>query len=251
MNLGLVVRYDIGKLMLQSFEFTTAKISDTGQISYFEKQGKYLDVELDNNAVLTLVLAATETLESEDNTHPSFLIGKYPVTQKQWYKVMKRLQDGGNLGWKKPVMVDWVAATEFCDRLSQKEGKEYRLPSESEWEIACRAGSTTIFSFGNILTADLANFGKDFPESYDSSGRLLNLIANVGMFPPNDFGIHDMHGNIWEWCLEKQPNPYPGLRPIRGGAYYSPAESCGCSYQGHFRATHDRQIVGFRVVSSL
>jgi eukaryotic-like serine/threonine-protein kinase len=237
--------------MLQSFEFTTAKISDTGQISYFEKLGKYLDVELDANTALTLVLASTESLELEDNTHSSFLIGKYPITQKQWYKVMKSFQYGGNLGFKKPVMASWVDAMEFCDRLSQKEGKEYRLPFESEWEIACRAGSKTIFSFGNILTTDLANFGKDSSESYYSPKTLLNPISNVGMFPPNDFGIHDMHGNIWEWCLEKQPNPYPGLRPIRGGAYYSPAESCGCSYQGCFRVRHTDQVVGFRVVSSL
>lgn len=247
----LVVRYDIGKLMLQSFEFTTARISDTGQISYFEKQGKYLDVELDTNTALTLVLASTETLESEDNTHSSFLIGKYPITQKQWYKVMKRLQDGGNLGFKKPVMANWMDAMEFCDRLSQKEGKEYRLPSESEWEIACRAGSKTIFSFGNILTPDLANFGKDHSITGIGYKTTSQPIMNVGMFPPNDFGIHDLHGNIWEWCLEKQPNPYPGLRPIRGGAYYSPAESCGCSYQGCFRYRHTGQVVGFRVVSSL
>jgi hypothetical protein len=108
------------KLMLQSFEFTTAKISDTGQISYFEKQGKYLDVELDSNTVLTLVLASTETLESEDNIHSPFLISKYPITQKQWYKVMKSFQYGGNLGFKKPVMASWIDAMEFCDRLSQK-----------------------------------------------------------------------------------------------------------------------------------
>ena len=237
--------------MLQPFEFTTAKISDTGQISYFEKQGKYLDIELDANAVITLVLASTETLESEDNTHLPFLVGKYPITQKQWYKVMKRLQDGGNLGLKKPVMVSWVAAMEFCDRLSQKEGKEYRLPSESEWEIACRAGSKTIFSFGNTLTPDLANFGKDSSITGLAPKKALEPIMDVGMFPPNDFGVHDMHGNIWEWCLEKQPNPDPGLRPIRGGAYYSPAESCGCSYQGCFRVRHTDQVVGFRVVSSL
>ena len=236
--------------MLQSFEFTTAKISDPGQISYFEKQGKYLDVELDSNAVLTLVLAFNETLESEDNTHSSFLIGKYPITQKQWYKVMKQLPQGGNLGLKKPALACWVSAMEFCDRLSQKEGKEYRLPTESEWEIACRAGSKTVFSFGNILTPDLANFGKGSSITGLNHKMALEPITNVGMFPPNDFGIHDLHGNIWEWCLEKQPNP-PGLRPIRGGAYYSPAEDCACSSQGYFRYRHTDQVVGFRVVSSL
>ncbi|WP_245894101.1 formylglycine-generating enzyme family protein [Chamaesiphon polymorphus] len=229
--------------MLQSFEFTTAKISDTGQISYFEKQGKYLDVELDANTVLTLVLASTETLASEDNTQPSFLIGKYPITQKQWYKVMKSFQYGGNLGFKKPVMASWVDAMEFCDRLSHKEGKEYRLPTEAEWEIACRAGSKTIFSFGNILTPDLASFGKDSSITGIRYKTTSEPIMNVGMFPPNDFGIHDMHGNIWEWCLETQPNPYPGLRPIRGGAYYSPAESCGCSSQGSFRYRHKFGVV--------
>jgi formylglycine-generating enzyme required for sulfatase activity len=197
-------------MMLEDLEFTTAKISDTGKIDYFPCQGKFVNVEIDVNTPLTLVLVSDRLLRIDPNSSKNidisdtdsqnsdlirlpFLISKYPITQKQWYRVMKRLQVGGCLGLKKPILTSWTEAKEFCDRLSQKEGREYRLPYESEWEFACRAGSREDYSFGAILTPELANFGNHY-----STEDKYTQIMNVGMFPPNDFGIHDMHGNVWE-----------------------------------------------------
>jgi eukaryotic-like serine/threonine-protein kinase len=255
-------------MILKDFEFTTAKILDEGKIEYFPRQGKYLDVKIDNSSILTLVLASKDLLGKrvhlpknsehlETNLYSndkklSFLISKYPVTQKQYYKIIGNFQIGGNLGLKKPVLVSWIDAIEFCDRLSEKEGKEYRLPYESEWEFACRAGSRESFSFGKILTSDLANFGKDPSITGIGDKTVLQPIMEVGMFSPNDFGIYDMHGNVWEWCLDNDPFPKNlSLRIVKGGAYYSTAESCACSYQGSMRFRHQYQVVGFRVVCSL
>jgi eukaryotic-like serine/threonine-protein kinase len=251
---------------LENFEFTTAKILDEDRIEYFPRKGKCLNLEIDENTVLTLVLTSQEILDENfynssknsdaenniyvNNTKSSFLISKYPITQKQYYKITGNFQVGGNLGFKKPVLVSWTDAIEFCDRLSQKEGKEYRLPYESEWEFACRAGSKHSFSFGNILRSDLANFGEN-PAIIDK-GTFFQLIMNVGMFPPNDFGIYDMHGNVWEWCQDNDPFPNNlSLRIVKGGAYYSNAESCACSYRGTMRYRHQDRIVGFRVVCPL
>jgi eukaryotic-like serine/threonine-protein kinase len=253
-------------MMLTDFEFTTAKILDEGQIKYLPKKGKYLDLEIGKSTILTLVLAAKDLLEKENcfsensqnleiNLHDNdkksyFLISKYPITQKQYYQITGRFQTGGNLGLKKPILVSWLEAIEFCDRLSQKEGREYRLPYEWEWEFACRAGSKDSFSFGNILTSELANFGKDSSITGLGAKTALQPIMEVGMFPPNDFGIYDMHGNIWEWCQDN--NPFPNnlsLKIVRGGGYYSEAESCACSYRGAMRSRHQDQVVGFRVIA--
>jgi eukaryotic-like serine/threonine-protein kinase len=219
---------------LENFEFITAKILDEDRIEYFPGKGKCLNLEIDENIVLTLVLASQKILDenfynssknsdAENNIYvndskSSFLISKYPITQKQYYKIIGNFQVGGNLGFKKPVLVSWTDAIEFCDRLSQKEGKEYRLPYESEWEFACRAGSKYSFSSGNILRSDLANFGRN--SAITDSKKISQLIMDVGMFPPNDFGIHDMHGNVWEWCQDNDPfSNNPSLRIVKGVAY--------------------------------
>jgi eukaryotic-like serine/threonine-protein kinase len=252
---------DLFLMMLEEFKFTTAKISNMGKIDYYPRQGKFINIELDPSTPLTLVLASDRLFSTEPNSsenidisdteiqnsdtiRPPFLISKYPITQKQWHRVMKRLQLGDCLGFKKPILTSWTDAKEFCDRLSQKEGREYRLPYESEWEFACRAGSQDDYSFGTILTPELANFGNHY-----STADKYNQIMNVGMFPPNDFGIHDMHGNVWEWCLNEVNDT--SLRSIRGGAYYSSAEDCCCSYRGRMRYWSQDVVVGFRIVSPL
>ena len=93
--------------------------------------------------------------------------------------------------------VNWYDAIEFCARLSKLTGREYRLPSEAEWEYACRAGTTTPFYFGETITGELAN--------YDASET-----TPVGQFTPNAFGLYDMHGNVWEWCADTWHDSYDG-----------------------------------------
>ena len=145
-------------------------------------------------------------------TVPPFFMGKYPITQAQWKEVASRtdLKVKQDLDLnpayfkdrldsdRRPVeQVNWYDAVEFCARLSKLTGREYRLPSEAEWEYACRAGTTTPFYFGETITGELAN--------YDASET-----TPVGQFTPNAFGLYDMHGNVWEWCADTWHDSYDG-----------------------------------------
>ena len=137
-------------------------------------------------------------------TVPEFWLGKYAVTQAQYQAVM-----GANLsrftenGANRPVeKVSWQEAVAFCEKLSQQTGRTYRLPSEAEWEYACRAGTTTPFHFGATMTTDLANYNGNYTYGDGPKGMYLERTTEVGSFPPNAFGLYDMHGNVWEWCAD-------------------------------------------------
>ena len=131
-------------------------------------------------------------------TLPEFYIAQTPITQAQWRVVAswQRVElelnpDPSHFkGGDRPVeRVSWNDATEFCHRLSNRTGRIYTLPSESQWEYACRAGTTTPFHFGDELTKNLANFNR-------------TNTTDVGIFPANAWGLHDMHGSVWEWCAD-------------------------------------------------
>ena len=162
-------------------------------------------------------------------TVSSFFLGKYPITQSQWravaaYPVVEReLKPNPSHFWgdNRPVeQVSWDDATEFCQRLSKQTGRTYRLPSEAEWEYACRAGTTTPFHYGETLSDNLANYCaqyRDFESNiyrgtYSRSvqGRYRQETTEVGKFPPNPFGLYDMHGNVWEWCADDWHDDYTG-----------------------------------------
>jgi formylglycine-generating enzyme required for sulfatase activity len=150
---------------------------------------------------------------------PSFWMGKFEVTQAQWFALMADydannwqqefrqldnfLQYGVILkGDNLPIVnVSWNDAKEYCRRLNQRSGKTYRLPSEAEWEYACRAGTATPFHYGDTITTDIANYdGTFFANDSSSVGINRKQTTNVGNFPPNGFGLYDMHGNVSEWC---------------------------------------------------
>jgi formylglycine-generating enzyme required for sulfatase activity len=168
----------------------------------------------------------------------------------------------------------WYQAVEFCKRLSaraeeKKAGRRYRLPTEAEWEYACRAGTTTAFHYGNALSSRQANFNGNFPYGGADKGPYLRKTAKVGSYQPNAWGLFDMHGNVAEWCgdyydpdyYEKSPRadptgPAKGVLPtgyrdyyrvIRGGCWLDEARACRSAYR--FRAMpHDAyQLIGFRV----
>jgi formylglycine-generating enzyme required for sulfatase activity len=189
-----------------------------------------------------------------------FYIGIYEVTQEQYQKVMGTNPSyfkGSNL----PVeSVSWADAVEFCKKLSQTEGKTYRLPTEAEWEYACRAGTTTQFSFGD----DKSQLGDYAWYDKNSGGK----PHPVGTKKPNAWGLYDMHGNAWEWCLDwyakdwysKGPEENPlnesygdkWGRVVRGGFWFVNSGLCRVSHRdGYGPSSRGGDGVGFRVVLDL
>ncbi|MEG4585135.1 bifunctional serine/threonine-protein kinase/formylglycine-generating enzyme family protein [Microcoleus sp. MOSTC5] len=211
----------------QTFDFETVTVNSTGQIaSRSQGQARVFTENIGNGITLDMVaIPGGSFVMGSPNTEAGryhsagpqrsvnispFFMGKYEVTQAQYQAVM-----GNNpayfKGAKRPVeQVAWNQAVEFCRKLSQKTGKTYRLPSEAEWEYACRAGTTTPFYFGDTITPDLVNF--DGTSSYGAAAKGLyrQQTTDVGSFPPNAFGLYDMHGNVWEWCADPWHDNYQG-----------------------------------------
>jgi len=185
------------------------------------------------------------------------------VTQAQYERVMQRNPSAFKYcGEECPVQnVTWHDAQEFIRRLGQLDGSgKYRLPTEAEWEYACRAGTTTPFNTGLCISTDQANFNGNYPFRGCPSGKYKESVVRVGKFQPNHWGLHDMHGNVWEWCqdvYESYPNrhvtdpkgPASGTyRVLRGGSWLS--HCCwlrSASRRYHYPSTRAEHI-GFRVV---
>jgi formylglycine-generating enzyme required for sulfatase activity len=180
-----------------------------------------------------------------DTTVPNFYISKYEVTQTQ-YKAVMGANPSSFKGDDLPVdSVSWNDAVEFCRKLSQTAGHEYRLPTEAEWEYASRAGTTGPYA-GNIDA--LIWYGAN-------SGSRTHP---VGQKQPNGLGLYDMNGNVWEWCQSKyRPYPYNAadgredlqgndVRVMRGGSWESSANSCRSAYRR--RVMPDARSIGFRIV---
>lgn len=158
---------------------------------------------------------------------PAFYLGQHPVTQAQWRAVahlppvnLELNPDPAHFkGEHRPVeQVSWYEAVEFCHRLSQHTGKLYRLPSEAEWEYACRAGSTTPFYFGETITPELANYNGNYSYGPGPKGEYRAQATPVGSFGVNPWGLADMHGNVFEWCQDLWHPSYDGA-PRDGSAW--------------------------------
>ncbi|MGK7939019.1 MAG: SUMF1/EgtB/PvdO family nonheme iron enzyme [Crocosphaera sp.] len=175
-----------------------------------------------------------------------FAMGRYPITQAQWKAIAERTDLRINIDldpdpskfkddplqppldegekpktrWDRPVeRVNWYQAQEFCDRLSKLTGQRYRLPTEAEWEYACRANTTTAFHFGETITGDLANYRASSTYADEPPGEYRNQTTPVGYFKvANAFGLYDMHGNVWEWCQDDFHSNYEGA-PTDGSAW--------------------------------
>jgi formylglycine-generating enzyme required for sulfatase activity len=170
-----------------------------------------------------------------------FYMGVYTVTQEQWQEVM-----GNNPSFFKgeknlPVeQVSWNDCQEFVKKLREKDKdkKAYRLPTESEWEYSCRAGTKTPFHFGETISTDQANYNGNFTYGDGKKGVYRKKTTPVDSFPANAWGLHDMHGNVWQWCQDRYGDypqkdvvdpqgPEKGeLRVLRGGSWYFTPEYC-------------------------
>lgn len=202
-------------------------------------------------------------------TLPGFLIGQTPITQAQWQAVMgtnpSRFQGFADSPQLPVERVSWEDAVEFCRRLSALSGDLYTLPSEAQWEYACRAGTTTPFAFGETITPDLANYDGYYSYANSPKGVRRQRTTPVGMFPANAWGLHDMHGNVWELCADHWHYNYqaaPGdgrpwldenaneetSRLMRGGSWGSIPGSCRSAYRNGFHPDGRDGLLGFRVV---
>ena len=205
-------------------------------------------------------------------TLQEFWMGKYAVTQKQWQAVM-----GNNpakfKGENLPVEnVSWHDAMEFCEKVLQKTGKKLCLPTEAEWEYACRAGTNTSFYCGDTITTDLVNYNGNYPYGEAPKGQYREKTVDVDSFYPNQWGLYQMHGNVWEWCLDDLHDGYSakplclkqnGNEPwgdantskndnrshlLRGGSWYSLAGNCRAAYRHWLNAREQVNTIGFRLL---
>jgi formylglycine-generating enzyme required for sulfatase activity len=190
---------------------------------------------------------------------PRFYLGRYPITQEQYGAIM-----GNNpsqcTGDRLPVEnVDWNDAQLFCQRLTAYTQKNYRLPTEAEWEYACRARTTTPFCFGETISTKLANYNGKLTYGSGIQGEYQSKATPVGDFPPNGFGLCDMHGNLWEWCADSWHDNYSGApidgsawtgsasRVLRGGSWFVNPSACRSAYRGRANPGDSDAYIGLRV----
>ena len=212
--------------------------------------------------------AKNEGPATEVTISKGFWIGRYEVTQAEFQKIMggDRSQfKGDNLPMES---VSWFNATNYCRKLTNREraaghlpeGHVYRLPTEAEWEYACRAGKITAFTFGSAISSTKANFNGNYPYGGGQPGPYLEATAPVGSFQANAWGVYDMHGNVWEWCQDWFGN-YPGgsvtdptgpaegrKRVIRGGNWFLMGRYCRSAHRMYDFPGSKDEALGFRVV---
>jgi formylglycine-generating enzyme required for sulfatase activity/uncharacterized caspase-like protein len=252
-------------------------------------QSEYFAEDLGNGIVLEMVSIPSGTFqmgspatelgrdEWEGPQHevkvPAFWMGRYAITQEQWRAVATLPKISIDLnsdpsqfkGDKRPVeTVLWAEAVEFCARLSKKGEKLFRLPSEAEWEYACRAGTKTPFHFGETITPELANYDGNYTYRKAPKGLYRKQTTEVGSFKTaNAYGLCDMHGNVWEWCQDHWHDSYEGApvkgeawmdkndnyyHVVRGGSWLNDPRSCRSAYRYYDTLDIRYSSVGFRVV---
>jgi len=207
----------------------------------------------------------------------ALLMGQFEITQGQYRTMMTNYNPSYFSGVSnRPVeQVSWLDAMEYCRRLTETQrnagclppGWTYRLPTSAEWEYACRAGTTTPFHYGTQLLSGMANFDGVYEwdasvgELYNTNGVHLWRTAPVGSYAPNAWGLYDMHGNVWEWCLDWYAGSLPGGsvvnprgptsgtdRVFRGGCWYNDGRFCRSAYRLRGLPSLRGNDLGFRVV---
>jgi formylglycine-generating enzyme required for sulfatase activity len=225
-----------------------------------------------------------EEVQHEVEITKPFYMGAHEVTQGQFQRIMAKSNPHFNAnrggGPDHPMeLVKWREAVTFCERLSdrpeeQKAGRTYRLPTEAEWEYACRAGTTTAFHFGDPLSSMQANFNGNYSFGGAAKGPYHQKTMKAGSYPPNAWGLYDMHGNVGEWCADyydpgyykqspKQDPTGPAkgvvstdfppehFRVVRGGCWIDEARGCRAAYRFRLQPIEPYRWVGFRVVCTV
>ena len=191
----------------------------------------------------------------------TFYMGICEVTQKQYEVVMGANPSQFRDRPRNPVeRVSWNDAVAFCRALSRKTAKTVRLPTEAEWEYACRAGTATPFSTGQTISTDQANYSGYYVYGRGRTGAYRQKTVRVASFKPNAWGLYDMHGNVWEWCSDRQ-GPYQkadtqgpkGRRPdrgrvLRGGSWFVNPRHCRSAFRYYLRPDVRNHSIGFRVL---
>jgi len=213
---------------MATIEFETPTLNAQGQViarthhsaeQFTEDLGKGISLELIVIPAGAFQMGSRPSEENADE-HPqhfvtikSFMLGKFLITQGQWKAVLGKLPPCRFKGDNLPVeRVSWNDTQKFCQRLSQQTERNYHLPSETQWEYACRAGTQTPFSFGETLTSDFANYNGEHIFKDEPRGLYFHSTSVGGKYPPNAFGLYDMHGNLsWNgarttgWMITQPP----------------------------------------------
>ena len=251
---------------------------------YFrEKLGNAIELDMILVRGGDFLMGSPETEDERrenEKQHPvtvkSFFLGRYPVTQEQWRIVaetydlvnIKLKPDPSNFKEaKRPVeKVSWYEAQEYCDRLAKKTKRPYRLPTEAEWEYACRAGTTTPFYFGNTISTELANYNGNYTYANGVKGEYRKETTPVDHFDiANAWGLCDMHGNVYEWCQDHWHDNYEDVpedgsawltdnsdasRVYRGGSWVYFPRGCRSAYRLNYLPDYRYYYLGFRVSCS-
>ena len=277
-------------LDLNSFQFESMTLNRFGQVDHtVSHQAHYFSEDLpEHNALDMIAIASGEfwmgssprETQAQANEFPrhrakvaSFHMSRYPITQAQWSAIAALPRINRDLSpdpayfldKNRPVeSVSWLDAMEFCDRLSQETGRHYQLPSEAQWEYACRAGTNTPFHTGATISSHYANYMGAYAYQQEKAGPYLQATRTPGRYPPNAFGLQEMHGNVWEWCLNRwQPNyhqvsksgktrsasAHGAMRAIRGGGWLDGPASVRSARRSGYIETGFNRTIGFRVVT--
>lgn len=266
---------------MTTIEFETPTLNAQGQViaqtkhsaeQFTEDLGKGISLEMIIIPPGSFQMGSRPSDGSADE-HPqhfvtikSFMLGKYLITQGQWKAVLGKLPPCRFKGDNLPVeRVSWNDAQKFCQRLSKQTGRHYHLPSETQWEYACRAGTSTPFSFGETLTSDFANYNGEHIFKDEPRGLYFHSTSEGGKYPPNAFGVYDMHGNLMEWCADNWiddyrmsprdssdyqmiDNPY---RVARGGSWHDNPQLCRSAARIRLAQSDAEEYVGLRVACDI
>jgi formylglycine-generating enzyme required for sulfatase activity/predicted Ser/Thr protein kinase len=269
---------------LSKIQFTSIKLNDKGVIItkpsasaqiYKEALGNGVDLKMVKIPGGKFMMGSPEseknrvTNESPQHqvTVTEFYLAQTLVTQAQYRAIVGKNPSYFKGNDRLPVeQVSWTEAVEFCEKLSRKTSRTYRLPSEAEWEYACRAGSKTPYAFGETINPLVVNYDGNAPYGGAAKGLSRQKTTPVGSFPPNLFGLYDMHGNLWEWCLDEWNDNYNGAptdgsargniisrqknikRLLCGGSWYSHAQYCRTAGRYYYAASLRSNNIGFRVL---